>query len=112
MSEYKSEDFETYARCFSVEAARMVELMRILDEKLQIELEMQTMQCMCPKDLFRMVMELGYDTERAYKKEKNIEDEPFNITTFISKDELSSQLRTLLRDELQRYFNAVDGNEE
>ena len=109
MSEYKSEDFETYAKCFSVEATRMVELMRIIDEKLQSELNMLSVR---PKDLFRMVLDLSYDTERAYKKEKNIEDEPFNITTFISKDELSSQLRTLLRDELQRYFNAVDSNEE
>lgn len=109
MSEYKSEDFETYAKCFSVEATRMVELMRIIDEKLQSELNMLSVR---PKDLFRMVMDLSYDTDRAYKKEKNIEDEPFNITTFISKDELSSQLRTLLRDELQRYFNAVDSNEE
>lgn len=109
MSEYKSEDFETYAKCFSVEATRMVELMRIIDEKLQSELNMLSVR---PKDLFRMVLDLSYDTESAYKKEKNIEDEPFNITTFISKDELSSQLRTLLRDELQRYFNAVDSNEE
>ena len=109
MSEYKSEDFETYARCFSLEAIRVVELMRILNETLQIELEMQTMQCMSPRDLFRMVLDLSYDTDRAYKKEKNIGDEPFNITTFISKDELSSQLRTLLRDELQRYFAGNDG---
>lgn len=109
MSEYKSEDFETYVKCFSVEATRMVELMRIFDEKLQSELNMHSVR---PKDLFRMVMDLSYDTDRAYKKEKNIEDEPFNITTYISKDELSSQLRTLLRDELQRYFNAVDSNAE
>jgi hypothetical protein len=105
MSEYKSEDFETYARCFSLEATRVVELMRILNETLQIELEMQTMQCMSPRDLFRMVLDLSYDTDRAYKKEKNIGDEPFNITN----DELSSQLRTLLRDELQRYFAGNDG---
>lgn len=109
MSEYRSEDFETYARCFSTEVFRVVELMRIFDEKLQVELNMHSVR---PKDLFRMVMDLSYDVDRAYKKEKNIGDEPFNITTFISKDELSSQLRTLLRDELQRYFKGVEGEAE
>lgn len=109
MYEYKSEDFETYSRCFDREATRMVELMRILDEKIQTELDMHSVR---PKDLFRMVMDLSYGADAEYKKEKNIEDTPFNITTFVSKDELSSQMRVLLRDELQRYFGGNEGDAE
>lgn len=109
MSEYRAEDFTLYSACFSRVSAEVVELMRILDTNLQVELDMHSVR---PKDLFRMAMDLSYETDRLYKKEKGIEDEPFNITTYISKDELASQMRTLLRDELQRYFNAVDSNDE
>jgi hypothetical protein len=104
---YHKDDFDTYARLFSEESTRIVELMRILDEKINTELDMHSVR---PKDLFRMVMDLSYDVDRTYKKEKNIQDETYTLTTFASKDEIFSQMRTALKEEFQRYLDGVNGD--
>jgi len=104
---YHKDDFDTYARLFSEESKRIAHLMQILDENINAELGMQLAR---PKDLFRMVMELSYDVDRTYKKEKNIQDEPYTVTTFASKDEIVSQMRSYFREEFQRYLDGVDGD--
>lgn len=105
MSDYCTEDFETYSRLFELKAEKTVELMRILDQKISTKLEMPTMR---PKDLFRMVMDMGYEVDRLYKKEKNIEEEPFIVDAFFTRDETISKMRTMLQDELERYLGQGD----
>jgi hypothetical protein len=107
MNGYHKDDFDTYVRLFSEESTRIVELMRILDEKINTELDMHSVR---PKDLFRMVLDLSYDVDRTYKKEKGIEDEPYSITTFASKDEILSEMCSTLREEFQRYLDGVNGD--
>jgi hypothetical protein len=105
MSDYCTEDFETYSRLFELKAEKTVKLMRILDEKICNELQMPTMR---PKDLFRMVMDMGYEVDRMYKKEKNIEEQSIFVDTFITKDETISKMRTMLQDEFKRYLGEGD----
>jgi hypothetical protein len=105
MSDYCTEDFETYSRLFELKAEKTVELMRILDEKICNELQMPTMR---PKDLFRMVMDMGYEVDRMYKKEKNIEEQSTFLDTFVTKDETISKMRTMLQDEFKRYLGQGD----
>jgi hypothetical protein len=105
MSDYCVEDFETYSRLFELKAEKTVELMRILDQKISDKLDMPTMR---PKDLFRMVMDMGYEIDRLYKKEKNIEEAPIFIETFFTQDETISKMRTMLQDELKRYLGEGD----
>jgi Ni,Fe-hydrogenase maturation factor len=105
MSEFASEDFEAYSRLFSLHATKTIELMRILEEKITVELEMVNVR---PKDLFRMFMDMSYEVDRLYKKEKNIKDEYHFIDTLVTKNETIAEMRTMLQDEFKRYLGGSD----
>jgi len=107
MYKYCAEDFEFYAELFHKQSSRTVDLMKILDERISAELGMSTMR---PKDLFRMVMDLSYEVDRLYKKEKNIEDDHIVLDAFVTKDETISKMQTMLQDEFKRYLG--DGDAE
>ena len=107
MLKYCDEDFEFYSELFHKQASRTVDLMKILDERISAELGMPTMR---PKDLFRMVMDLSYEVDRLYKKEKNIEDDHIVLDAFVTKDETISKMQTMLQDEFKRYLG--DGDAE
>jgi len=109
MREYGFEDFETYSRLFQEEAHRVSSLMQILDNEIKFHLDMPVMR---PKDLFRMMMELSYNVDKEYKKEKGIEDEPFALTTYFSKDDVLSEMRTVLKQEFQRYLGQPNDGAE
>lgn len=79
--------------------------MKILDERISAELGMPTMR---PKDLFRMVMDLSYEVDRLYKKEKNIEDDHIVLDAFVTRDETISKMQTMLQDEFKRYLGGGD----
>lgn len=105
MSEFASEDFETYSRLFSLHATQTIELMRILEEKITVELEMVNVR---PKDLFRMVMDMTYQVDRLYKKEKNIKDEYNFMDTLVVKNDTIAEMRSMLQDEFKRYLGGSD----
>jgi hypothetical protein len=108
MSDYfLDEDFETYSRLFAIHSTKVVELMRILEEKITVELEMVNVR---PKDLFRMVMEMSWRVDNLYKKEKNIPDEFRFLDTMVVKNETISEMRSMLQDEFKRYLG--DGDAE
>lgn len=107
MSDYCTDDFEFYSELFNKRATVIVELMRILDEKMKTELEMWSMR---PRDLFRMVMDMSYEVDRLYKKEKNIEDDRIILDAFVTRDETISKMQTMLQDEFKRYLG--DGDAE
>lgn len=105
MSDYCTTDFASYSELFRKRATVVVELMRILDEKITTELEIATMR---PKDLFRMVMDMTYEVDKMYKKENNIEEESFFVDSFITKDETISKMRSMLQEEFKRYLGGDD----
>ena len=105
MSEFASEDFETYSILFSLHATQTIELMRILEEKITVELEMVNVR---PKDLFRMVMDMTYQVDRLYKKENNIKYEYNFMDTLVVKNDTIAEMRTMLQDEFKRYLGGSD----
>jgi len=108
MIEEAYDQLNDYLQCFSKEAAIIAEMMRILNEKLDNEdlrFEYPT-----SKEMFDMVVELTYSADRRFKKEKGIDDTfRFTVDPFFSKEDALSEMRTLLREELQRYFDAQNG---
>lgn len=109
MREYGAEDFETYSRLFQEEAGRVSSLMQILDNEIKFHLDMPVMR---PKDLFRMAMDISYNVDKEYKKEKGIEDEPFSVSSFFLKEDVLSEMQTLLKQELQRYLGQSNDGAE
>lgn len=103
------QDFEAYSKLFREHSLRTVALMKVIDEHLVTELEMTSVR---PKDLFRMVQDLTFEVDRSYKKEKNIQDEPCMLTTYFSKDDVLSEMRTLLKEQFQHYLGTQsNGNQ-
>lgn len=103
MAEHYMDDFETYSKIFREHSLRVVELMRILDEHLVNEMQMTSVR---PRDLYKMAHDLMYAVDNTYKKEKGITDsfDSF-VYPFVTKDEVWAEMRTMLQQELDRYFN-------
>lgn len=100
------DDFDTYSKLFHQHSIRVVELMRILKDKMYVELGAQDVK---PRDLYKMVHDLMYAVDNSYKKEKGIKDSLDSfIYPFMEKDEVWSEMRTMLQQELDRYFNGTD----
>ena len=108
MIEEAYDRLDDYLKCFGKEALIVAEMMRILNEKL--EYEDLRFEYPTSKGMFEMVMELTYNADRRFKKEKGIDDTfRFTVDPFFSKEDALSEMRTLLREELQRYFNEQNG---
>ena len=106
LSMYESayEAFSTYSRIFSKEALIAAELMRITLEKFRNESLVDELRCPSVKELYEIVYDIGHFADRAYKKEKGIDDRAFFMDSYISKEDVFAEMRTLLRDEVQNYY--------
>lgn len=104
MYEAISQDFDTYLRVFNKEALITAELMRIVLEKFQNELLITELDYPSVKELYEIANEISYSAERAYKKEKGIDDSVIFLDPYLKKDDVFAEMRTLLREEVQNYF--------
>lgn len=104
MHEAAYDDFDTYLRVFSKEAIITAELMRIVLEKFQNELLITELDYPTVKELWEIVNEISFNADRAYKKEKGIDDSVLFLDPYLKKDDVFAEMRTLLREEVQNYF--------
>jgi len=103
METYHVTDFPEYEKVFRKHSTAVIELMRILEEKIKADLEIQSYR---PKDLFVMVERMMYHANGIYEKENNIEDSfKIGTTLFVDSDETWSRLRTILKEEIAHYFD-------
>ena len=96
------DDYATYSEVFKQHSIRIADMMRILDEEIQTETQMTVGR---PKELFRMVMDMMYAVDKSYKKTKGINEEDDYLFHYSFKDDAKEEMRTLLREEIERYFN-------
>lgn len=99
------EDYSTYSEVFQQHSIRIADMMRILDQDIQTEAQMTVGR---PKDLFRMVMEMMYSVDKSYKKRKGIKEikeENDYLFHYSFKEDAKAEMRTLLREEIERYFD-------
>ena len=61
--------------------------------------------------LFRMTLDLLYDVNRTYKEQNNIPDE-YELVTFPKSDEVFNSMRSLLKEELDRYLGSSDATNQ
>lgn len=100
--EYFMDDYDTYSLVFHQQSMRISDLMRILDTCVNIETGLVVGR---PKDLFRMVMDMLYMVDRSYEKEKGIVEERDHLFHYSFKDDAKEEMRNLLREEIERYFD-------
>lgn len=77
-------------------------MMRILDNCINMETDMVVGR---PKDLFRMVMDMMYAVDKSYQKQKGIDEERDHLFHYSFKDDAKEEMRNLLREEIERYFD-------
>jgi hypothetical protein len=109
MVEYYSENFESYSQIFSDHALQMAELMKNLNDQIYSR---GLSPVESSKDLFSMVLDLNYHVDQTYKQKYNLEEPDFKLTTYMSKDELLSEMRHLFTQELTRYMGHVRDAEQ
>ena len=96
------DDYNAYSEVFHKHSVRIADMMRILDNCINLETGMVVGR---PKDLFRMVMDMMYAVDRSYKKVKEIKEDDDYLFHYSFKESAKEEMRTLLREEIERYFN-------
>ena len=98
MANYYTEDFETYSDLFRLHSSKVARLMSTLGGYLP--------SGVTPRELYKMTRDIMYNVDDDYRKETGKED---NLSTllypYMSKDEVWTEMRTMLQQELDRYFN-------
>ena len=82
--------------------------MRVVLEQFQNESLIMELDYPTVKELYDIVNEISYAADRAYKKEKGIDDRALFLDPYINKDDVFAEMRTLLREEVQNYFGERD----
>lgn len=109
MVEYYSENFESYSQLFSDHALQMSELMKNLNDQIYSR---GLSPVESSKDLFSMVLDLNYHVDQTYKQKYNLQEPDFKLTSYMSKDELLSEMRNLFTEELTRYMGHIRDAEQ
>ena len=102
MSKYCQQDFEGFLESYKQEVAAQVALMKILDGEIICN---NLPPVGRTKELFRMVDTLGYAADFRYKKENNIVEN--DCVTYVKKDDILTEMRSILREEVTNYFSHV-----
>ena len=104
MSKYYQQDFEGFLESYKQEVAAQVALMKILDGEIICN---NLPPVGRTKELFRMVDTIGYAADFRYKKENNIVENDFDYVTYFKKEDILTEMRSILREEVTNYFSHV-----
>ena len=104
MSKYYQQDFEGFLESFKEEVAAQVAMMKILDGEIICN---NLPPVGRTKELFRMVDTIGYAADHRYKKKNNIVENDFDYVTYFKKEDMLTEMRNILREEVTNYFSHV-----
>ena len=107
---YHQDNPEVFYECFKEEAKDLVKMMTILDSAI-------ICSNLPPFDnsklLLEAVMEMRYIVDQRYKKRNNIPDDGFDyLISHVEKDNLLSEMKTLLIEELNKVFPPTKQNDD
>ena len=103
-------DFNEYSAIFNKHAGYIAELMSMFNHQLYT-------QGLNPvensSELFRIVLDVLFCSDLTYRTEKNAPDK-YDLITFpySSKDEMLNSMRSLLKEELDRYLGHSDATNQ
>jgi len=104
MSKYYQQDFEGFLESFKEEVAAQVAMMKILDGEIICN---NLPPVGRTKELFRMIDTIGYAADHRYKKKNNIVENDFDYVTYFKKEDMLTEMRNILREEVTNYFSHV-----
>ena len=108
MSKYYQQDYEGFLESFKEEVAAQLEMMKILDDEI-IYRDLPPVGR--TKELFRMVDTLGYAADHRYKKKNNIVENDFDYVTYFKKEDMLTEMRNILREEVANFFSQDKSND-
>lgn len=100
--EYYMNDFESYSELFKSHAKSLAKLMKIMDESIIHE---DLPPVGRPKDLFRMVMDMSYQVDRAYKRANGITDPEYIVSLSTSREQMKEDMKTIFVEEFNRFLS-------
>lgn len=108
MSKYYQQDAESYIESFKEEVAIQVAFMKILDEEI-------VGKGLPPvgktSELFSMVESIGYAADSRHKLKNNIVEGDYDYVTYFKKEEMLTDMRNILREEVAKFFDLSKPNE-
>jgi acetolactate synthase small subunit len=103
MSEFYYKDYDNYFTIFSKHAERIAEMM----SHLNYQITEYSLPPVPSQELFRMTLDLLYYVDQSYKADNSIPDK-YEVVSFKTKDEMLDSMRSLLKEELDRYLGSSD----
>jgi len=108
MSKYYLENLESYIESFKEEVTVQVAFMKILDEEI-------VGKGLPPvgktSELFSMVESIGYAADARHKLKNNIVESDYDYVSYFKKDDMLTEMRSMLREEVARFFDQGKTNE-
>lgn len=100
--EYYYKDFESYSEIFKEHALNIAELMKILNDEFNSRGLPPVEKT---RELFRMTIDILYHVDNAYREQHNIDSGSLFSPNFVSKDDMLDSMRSLLKEELDRFLD-------
>jgi hypothetical protein len=101
--EFYYRDYDTYFPTFSNHSNKVAEMMSHLNYQIT-EFDLAPVPS---QELFRMTLDLMYYVDQSYKADHGISDQ-YEVLSFRTKDEMLDSMRSLLKEELDRYLGSSD----
>lgn len=101
--EFYYRDYDTYFSTFSNHSNKVAEMMSHLNYQIT-EFGLAPVPS---QELFRMTLDLMYYVDQSYKADHGISDQ-YEVLSFRTKDEMLDSMRSLLKEELDRYLGSSD----
>ena len=104
MNFYHIDNPDSYYECYEEEVAHVTKLMVALDRAL---IHSNLPPVCKTKELFDMVHDMSYVVQKRYMNKQGLEeDDGFN---YFNKNDLLDSMKTLLQEEVTRYFDQISG---
>jgi hypothetical protein len=108
MSKYYQQDFEGFLESFKEEVDAQVAMMKILDEEIICN---NLPPVGRSKELFHMLDTICYAADHRYKKKNNIVENDFDYATYFKKEDMLTEMRNILREEVALFFSQSKAND-
>ena len=108
MSKYYQENFESYLESYKEEVNAQAELMNIIDTAV---IRRGLPPVGRTKELFSMMETIRYDADSRYRKKNNIVEDGYDAFTYLKKDDLLNEMRSILREEVANFFSQDKSND-
>ena len=107
MTEFYYKDYDDYFDIFTEHSKKIAEMMSQLNHQI-VEFGLQPVPSY---KLFRMTLDLLYHADQTYKIEKNIPNK-YDVLAFPSSNEMLNSMRSVLKEELDRYLGSSDATNQ